>query len=251
MTETTRRTLLPIATAFSLLLMSVAASAWLLRDELADLSPPVAQVALDGELHYLSDESVLAIVRPLLGERFLRLDVARIQTALSTLPWLREVTVRKRWPDGVMLYLTEREPQARWHQTSLIDRDGTVFRPPELTATLRALPEISGETPERGALLLTQFRTWSSLMTQRTQWQLVGLTEDARGAITLRLAGGVEVLLGRQDVQQRLTRLLDTVPRALGEKITQAARIDLRYRDGFAVAWRQSPAESTAGALNG
>lgn len=240
--DNSRNPLAAALAALVLLLITVVASGWLLREDLAELSPPVAQVYIEGQLRHLQDAEVMAVVRPLLGDRFLKLDVAKIQQALLSLPWLREVTVRKRWPDGVVLYLTERQPQARWGDHALVDVDGQVFRPQALNAAVLGLPQLEGSSPQRGPLLLTFYRAWSAMLSQRAGLRLEALREDARGSLRLHLAGDIEVLLGRHDAERRLQRLLGAVTPTLGARFAQAARIDLRYRDGFAVAWRAEPA---------
>jgi cell division protein FtsQ len=48
----------------------------------------------------------------------------------------------------------------------------------------------------------------------------------------------VKVLLGREWVESRLARFTQTYTRVLANRIGEIKRIDLRYPNGFAVAWK-------------
>lgn len=245
MTDQTRATFV----ALTLLVAILAGTAYVLRDELTALSPAVTRIYIEGELRHLSDAQVVAIVQPLLGARFLGLDVAEIHRQLTVLPWVRGATVRKRWPNGVVLYLREREPAARWGSTALVDADGTVFTPAELDALVLNLPTLDGPDLAAAPRLLTQYRTWAARVQRASGAPVVRLAEDARGALRLSLSlpqgTGIELVLGRKEAEARLQRFTRSVVPALGARLANAQRVDLRYRDGFAVAWRAPAPAST------
>lgn len=238
MSGQTRTTLVALAVLITVL----AATAYVLRDELTALSPAVRQVHIEGDLRHLTDAQVIAAVRPLLGTRFLGLNVADIHRRVAELPWVRSATVRKRWPDGVVLYLREREPVARWGAAALVDGDGAVFTPAELDARVLTLPTLEGAEASAAPRLLAQYRDWSGRVRQVLGMPLVRMAEDARGALRLTLTlpqgEGIELLLGRNDADARLQRFLRSVVPVLGGRLAETQRVDLRYRDGFSVAWR-------------
>jgi cell division protein FtsQ len=70
------------------------------------------------------------------------------------------------------------------------------------------------------------------------------LIEDSRGAWRLKLKGGIEVLLGNKDQEQRLARFKVAYNQALGTNAKLIRRVDLRYTNGLAVEWKQSQLSS-------
>jgi cell division protein FtsQ len=70
------------------------------------------------------------------------------------------------------------------------------------------------------------------------------LVLNERGAWTMTLTNGAEVRLGRDHVLERLRRLVVFLESDYAEQITNIGSIDLRYRNGIAVAPR---ADLTAG----
>jgi cell division protein FtsQ len=66
---------------------------------------------------------------------------------------------------------------------------------------------------------------------------IAALAVDARGAWTATLADGLQLRLGRTDVEQRMRRFVDfALARPAAKKaLATAGYVDLRYSDGFAV----------------
>ncbi len=222
-------------------LLTVAAAAWLLTvyapQQLGPLSGPVRRLVIEGELHHLNDPELIRTVRPYLGARFFDLDVSAMHTALSSLPWVQSVAVRKQWPNAVALHLYERVPVARWHETALVTAGGEVFTPAALDGSVLGLPLLRGPDPLAAPALLEALARWQTTLTPVTA-RIDDLTMDARGAWSMRLADGSVLQLGRDDMDARLMRYAQVVVPALGTRLTEVTRVDLRYSNGFAVAWR-------------
>lgn len=236
--------------ALLLLLAAIGATLWSMRDQLAALSQPVTHIYVSGQLHYLDDAEVVAALRPLMGQRFFDLDVVPARARLLALPWVRQAVVRKRWPDGLSVYLHEREPLARWGVDGLVDAAGHVFNPAQMPAALDQLPLLGAPNPALAKRVLEKYRSWGKQMAT-VDSHITRLVRDARGSWQLQLDNGLTVLLGREQADARLARYLRVAIPALGAKLAQAQRIDLRYRDGFAVAWRDESTDADAASANG
>ena len=68
-----------------------------------------------------------------------------------------------------------------------------------------------------------------------------------RGSWFLTTQDGIEVLLGRDDVVDKMQRFLTVDQLMLSERREQIARVDLRYSNGMAVAWREAPVAVQSG----
>lgn len=236
--------------ALLLLLAAIGATVWSMRDQLSALSQPVTHIYVTGQLHYLSDAAVVDALRPLMGQRFFDLDVVPAREKLLALPWVRQAVVRKRWPDGLSLYLSERTPLARWGVDGLVDASGHVFTPAKLGPALQALPLLGAPNPALAKLVLKKYASWGKQLAGVNS-HISRLVRDARGSWQLQLDSGLTVLLGREQADARLARYLRVTIPALGAKLAQAQRIDLRYRDGFAVAWRDESRDADDKSANG
>ena len=70
--------------------------------------------------------------------------------------------------------------------------------------------------------------------------RLVALQLDARGAWAMTLDDGVQVRLGRQQVDERFERFMAVAAKLVSQRAADIAYVDLRYGNGFAVGWKGS-----------
>ena len=153
---------------------------------------------------------------------------------MSNLAWLREVKVSRHWPDGVVVRVSEHEPVALWGESGLLARDGQVFTP-----TQGARPDklVRLDGPDTAGLkVYEQYQALTETLAGHGV-EIASLTLDARGSWTARLEDGLELRLGRGELDARVQRFVRYAlgdPQARG-KLADAGYVDLRYSDGFAV----------------
>lgn len=162
-------------------------------------------------------------------------DLQAIEHALASLPWVAEADVWRRFPGTVVARVSEHRVVARWHDSRLISDQGVLFTPPDMDG-LQRLPVLSGPD-ETSADVLGQFLVLEPAFAAVSN-PLRALAIDARGSWTATLADGVQVHLGRRDIAARAQRLVQVAVPALDADWQRVASIDLRYSNGFAVAWR-------------
>jgi cell division protein FtsQ len=174
---------------------------------------------------------------------FFTVDLENVRGSLEKLPWVREARVERRWPDTLVVSLTEHVPLARWNDDALVSQAGDVF----VAAVSDRLPRLSGPE-DSSAEVVAAYRRFQAGLAP------LGLTISElrlspRQAWRIRLDNGVQLALGRERIEARLARFVALYPRlfgaqpaADGQEATVAAAaavvpvmIDLRYPDGFAV----------------
>ncbi len=175
-----------------------------------------------------------AVIRDELTGTFFTMDLERARTALTQVPWVRGVALRRQWSGRLELEVDEHEPLARWNDGGLVNTRGEVFN----AQWSAELPQFTG--PEgRAAEIAVRYRGWSDelralalsirevRLSPRGGWQLK--TAGEQGALTLEL--------GRDDIDARLSRFVVAYGRTLGALSragTRVGAVDLRYRNGFA-----------------
>jgi len=206
---------------------------------LADLyTKPIQSVRIAGELRYVSRDALRLVIGPLLEHGFLRMDVADIRAAAMTLPWVKQASVRRVWPDSVHVAVVERKPVARWNSARLLDRDGEVFAPADM-APAPNVPRLKGPAGSETRVLhaLEAFQAPLS----RIDLRIAGLEHDARGEWRVELRGsvglaqGVDLALGRGQGAPEIARAVPVIAALMSRHRGRVERIDLRYPQGFAV----------------
>jgi len=202
------------------------------------LNQPIERITVDGSFQRISAIEVEKVVRARLdGAGLVRADLAELQRALRELPWVDRASIQRSWPGGLRVHVIEQVAVARWNDSSLINVSGQLFLseprfvPPEL-------PRLAGPAGTEGEVVARYLATQGRLV--ESGMRLVSMRLDARGAWELSLDNGVNVRLGRSQVDQRMARFIDVALRIVSQRAADIAYLDMRYTNGFAIGWRGS-----------
>nr|MBF0682856.1 cell division protein FtsQ/DivIB [Pseudomonas sp.] len=197
---------------------------------------PIAKVSVQGELSYVTQQAVQARMAPFVEASFFEVDLEALRHDLEQMPWIAHVEVRRIWPDQVMVRLDEQLPIARWGDEALLNNAGQAFAPNDL-AEYEHLPQLYG--PKRAQLRVMQQYQLLSQMLRPLGFSIARLELRARGSWFLTTSQGIELLLGRDQVIEKMRRFTAIYQQELVQESENIARIDLRYANGLAVAWHQ------------
>lgn len=200
-------------------------------------------VRLDSPLHRLTGQEVRTLLAKYTESGFLGVDVQNLRDELEQNPWVAHATVRRVWPDVLVVSIREQQPIARWGDASLLNEAGVVFTPP-LRGQESALPALAG--PEGSeALVLSQYGVFAETLAP-LEMTLASVTLSQRGSWTLEVDEGPVLHLGRDDVEARLDRLVSVYRSGLQDHLADARTIDLRYGNGFSVSKNTVAADAVA-----
>ena len=211
---------------------------------------PIAKVSVQGELGYVSREAVQQRIAPFVEQSFFKVDLNGMRQQLEQMPWIAQVEVRRVWPDQVVVRLDEQLPIARWGDEALLNNKGQAFAPDELSR-YEHLPQLHG--PKRAQQRVMQQYQMLSQMLRPMGFSISRLELRERGSWFLTTSQGVELLLGRDQIVEKMRRFTAIYQKALEQESERIARIDLRYANGLAVAWQEpipTATDSTVAAKN-
>lgn len=203
---------------------------------------PIAKVSVRGELTYVDQQVVQARMAPFVEASFFKVDLDALRRDLEKMPWIAHVEARRIWPDQVMVRLDEQLPIARWGDEALLNNNGQAFAPNDLTQ-YEHLPQLYG--PKRAQQRVMQQYQMLSQMLRPLGFSIARLELRARGSWFVTTKQGVELLLGRDQIIEKMRRFTAIYQQSLAQESEKIARIDLRYANGLAVAWHE-PSPTTA-----
>ena len=198
------------------------------------LDRPIAKIDVSAQFQRVTPVQIEQVVAPFRGAGFLSVDLDAMQAAVSTIAWVDRVRVERSWPRSVRVVITEHVAAARWGENGLMNTRGELFLrhsrhiPPEL-------PQLIGPEGTEEEVAQLYLDTYPRLLAVGMRLAKVEL--DARGAWGLTLSNGVEVRLGRQDVNERLERFLRVASPLVATRGSEVGYVDLRYSNGFSVGW--------------
>lgn len=203
---------------------------------------PIAKVSVRGELTYVDQQVVQARMAPFVEASFFKVDLDALRHDLEQMPWIAHVEARRIWPDQVMVRLDEQLPIARWGDEALLNNNGQAFAPDDLTQ-YEHLPQLHG--PKRAQQRVMQQYQILSQMLRPLGFSIARLELRARGSWFVTTKQGVELLLGRDQIIEKMRRFTAIYQQELVQKSERIARIDLRYANGLAVAWHEPSPTTT------
>lgn len=173
---------------------------------------------------------VLRVVRTEAQGNLVTVDIEHLKQSLEKLPWVRSVSIRREFPNRLVVQLEEHQVLARWNNNSLVNLQGEIF-----TATSeQVLPGFIGQ--DEAAAEVTQHYAEFNRQLEALNLQTAQIVLSPRHAWQLHLSNGMVLELGRDDMQQRLARFVAVYPYSLAAIQKQVKRVDLRYRNGFSVS---------------
>jgi cell division protein FtsQ len=193
------------------------------------------EVVVTTPLTRVNDATLEATIRDQLAGTFFTMDLARARAALADVPWVRDVALRRLWPNRLEVIVAEHDPLARFNEGQFLSVQGQVF-----TAQSRdMLPKFEGPEARAGEMA-ERFRAWSEVL-RPLSLQLSEVRLSPRGGWRLRATGtdgDLTLELGREEPDARLARFVAAHRQTLGALAragTKVEVVDLRYRNGFAV----------------
>ena len=167
-----------------------------------------------------------------------REDVQNVFGAYAVItetPWVEEAYVTWRWPDRLHVDVQRLEPIAYWNTDGFISDKGEIFVSGHLSPG--RLPHLSGPAGKE-KLIMQQYVQINQVL-NRTDHSVDTLSLDERGAWSFTSQHGIQVLLGKELVRERLDALL-VVLQSLEERglADRVAAMDVRYANGLAVKWK-------------
>jgi cell division protein FtsQ len=207
---------------------------------------PIRHVRIEGNFQHLLPEKMQTMVTEVISGGFFNLNVSSINNALLQEPWVDWVSVQRVWPDSLNVQVKEQTAIGHWNEKGLLNASAQTFYPQE-AELIPGLPFLSGPVDTQNLVLDRYKQIQQALSALDIHIRSVSLSE--RRAWRLELQDGLQVILGRSDVENRITRFTGSVLPGLGDKINKVKQIDMRYTNGFAVAWKNESSQITESRL--
>jgi cell division protein FtsQ len=223
-----------------LVLLAWAGAQWLAAQPRFAIRSVLVQSAGTDALSHVTAEQVARACVPRLRGTFFTADLSAAKAAFESLPWVRSASVRRQWPDRLVVRLEEHQALARWNDDAgnrFVSDKGEAFQAPGEAALGARLPLLTGPEGSEAevARRFGEFRDRLAVIRKTPQV----VTLSPRQAWTLRLSDGLVVEIGRE---QPASSVLSRLERFVTHYGATAARLpgrvevaDLRYPNGFAI----------------
>lgn len=184
---------------------------------------------VEGMTRHLSRDQVKFIVGRRMRGTFFTVNLDGVRSDFEKLPWVRSVSVRRKWPYEIEVRLEEHVALARWGGDQLVNTYGEVFD----ASTDRVLPGFSGPSGS-SAEVSREYSVFSKSLAPLGR-HVARVDLSARRSWALQLDDGMVIELGRENMDRRLSDFAALYDRTVGKLAKRVDYVDLRYDNGFAV----------------
>ncbi len=200
------------------------------------LDQPIQRVAVQGRFQRVSPLDVEQAVKDRVrGAGLVSIDLAAVQRKIEELPWVDTASVQRAWPRGLQVVVSEQVAAARWGANGILNARGELFAS-ESRHIPAELPRLAGPPGTEQQVAQRYFAIQGRLV--EAGMHIVALQLDARGAWHIVLDNGVQVRLGRRQVDERFERFVAAALRLVAQRSQDIDYVDMRYTNGFAVGWK-------------
>jgi len=198
------------------------------------LDRQIRSIEISGPFQRVTALQIEEAISDELEDGFVSADLARIQDRITAMPWIDSATVARRWPSRLRITVTEQVPAAIWGENGLMNVRGELFVN-SVRHVPAELPRLSGPEGRSGDVARRYLAVRDRLIPVGLDLRRVYL--DPRGAWQMTLQNGVEIRLGRRDIEDRTELFLDIVADIITSRGEDIEYVDMRYSNGFTIGW--------------
>ena len=205
------------------------------------INKPVSSVKINGEFSRIERQQVADRVYAAMGDSYIKLDLEAVQTSLLQEAWIDAARVERRWPDQLEVTVIEHKPIARWGKLGVLNQRGELIalkKNQPADEEIQKLPVLFGSEGME-LEVMAQYQVIAGLLKEKDLVLKSLICDDTR-SWSLSLQDGVEVVIGRDQLTQRVKRFLQVYNAQLHSRWENLEKVDLRYFNGLAAQWRES-----------
>ena len=167
---------------------------------------------------------------------FFTTDLQALRDVAVRLAWIDQVSVTRDWQQGIIVAALPKQAVANFGTERLIDAKGMVFVPADSNElTQEQFVTLQGEIEQAPVIMqqLQQINDWYTPLDMRVE----DIILTPRMTWLIRFDSGLRIIVDNENTAQKLLSFSQLLSNQLSNRRAEIQSVDLRYKNGFAVAW--------------
>lgn len=199
---------------------------------------PIAKVEIISLSEEVDNNEIDRIVSDAIKDNSVfTVDVNNIITNINALPWVKSVHFIRKYPDFLSIEVDSQSPVAKWGEKELLSDSNNVYNTPD-SNNYDYLPTIYTNDINK-KIILDQYKLFSFAL-KPLKHDIHSLIYNDNGASTIILNNGVKINIGKNEYAKKIQNLISIYNKELSDKFENVDYIDLRYRQGIAVKFKEN-----------
>jgi len=196
----------------------------------------ITEVQYMTEMKRVSLDDLKAVSSKIYNQGFLQINLSQIKQEIEATNWVKSVSIERRWPDQVNIFIEEEDIIGRWNNRSIINSKGNLFNLNQQMLPTGLIefygPDGQQEIVFKKYLVFIEELAVRGILIEQ-------MTLDLKGSWTITIRPGITIRFGKDNVSERFDRFLMIWDESLLDNLSVIEYIDLRYTEGFSIKKRK------------
>lgn len=197
----------------------------------------VAELNVVGTRSDAENSQVMKHVTPAVTANYFTSDLEQIRDQALELSWVDRVVVSRAWPNSIRVRVMPRHAIARWGTGRLLSDSGDIFAE-VIPQNNQKLPLLHGPASQSKMMMRRYNEINQLFLPVNVRLKELYLTE--RMTWFMQFDSGLRVIVDQDQTMSKLQRLSHLAQSDLKPVWSKISSIDLRYRNGLAIQWKNS-----------
>ena len=196
----------------------------------------VAELNVVGTRSDAENSQVMQHVTPAVTANYFTSDLEQIRDQALELSWVDRVVVSRAWPNSIRVRVMPRHPIARWGTGRLLSDSGDIFAE-VIPQNNQKLPLLHGPTSQSKMMMRRYNEINQLFLPVNVRLKELYLTERMTWFMQF---DSLRIIVDQDQTMSKLQRLSHLAQSDLKPVWSKISSIDLRYRNGLAIQWKNS-----------
>lgn len=197
----------------------------------------VAELNVVGTRSDAENSQVMKHVTPAVTANYFTSDLEKIRDQALELSWVDRVVVSRAWPNSIRVRVMPRHAIARWGTGRLLSDSGDIFAE-VIPQNNQKLPLLHGPASQSKMMMRRYNEINQLFLPVNVRLKELYLTE--RMTWFMQFDSGLRIIVDQDQTMSKLQRLSHLAQSDLKPVWSKISSIDLRYRNGLAIQWKNS-----------
>ena len=198
-----------------------------------------AQLQVVGTSSDVENRQLVQHIQPIMLDNYFTSDLEQIRDRALQVSWVDRVVVSRAWPNSIRVRVMPRHAIARWGSGRLLSDNGEVFSE-AVIKTHSNLPLLHGPSSQ-SKMMMRRYNEINQLF-QPVNVRLKELYLTERMTWFMQFDSGLRIIVDQDQTMTKLQRLSYLAENDLKPVWSKISAIDLRYRNGLALQWKNATA---------
>ncbi|WP_372830093.1 cell division protein FtsQ/DivIB [Psychrobacter maritimus] len=207
-------------------------------------APPAAIHVDNRDLTFAQYQALQHVMSQQSVSSFFTSDLQALRDITTSLAWVDQVSVSRDWQRGIVVKALPKQPVANFGTERLVDAKGAVFVPADSRdLTQERFATLQGDMAQAPVIMqqMQQVNDWYAPLGM----QVEDIILSPRMTWLIRFDNGQRVIVDNENTAQKLLNLSQLLGNQLSSRRDEIQSVDLRYKNGFTIAWNLAPPKTT------